>query len=53
MIALQMTIPFYISYYIIKAIQHLENNKKPKFKNININKPNNEFKVEEKYEIKT
>ncbi len=50
MIALQMTIPFYISYYIIKVVQYLENN--TKFKENNTNKNNNELKVEEKYEIK-
>ena len=48
MIALQMTIPFYISYYTIKAINHLKNNKKLKLNNINIKEPTNELKIKEK-----
>ena len=43
MIASQMTIPFYISYYIIKQIHYIEDKK-----NLNIN----ETKIGEKYEIK-
>lgn len=48
MVALQMTIPFYISYYTIKAINYLKNNKKLKLNNINIKEPTNELKIKEK-----
>lgn len=48
MVALQMTIPFYISYYTIKAINYLKNNKKLKLNNINIKEPTTELKIKEK-----
>lgn len=50
MVILQMTLPFYISYYIIKLIQYIEHKKQKH--DIEIKKINKETKIGEKHEIK-
>lgn len=50
MVVIQMTLPFYISYYIIKLINYIKN--KRKNQNININKVKNETKIDQMFEIK-
>lgn len=52
LIILQMTLPFYISYYTIKLFNKIENKKRLQLNDTNIEKIENQSVLEEKYEIK-